>query len=246
MLSRSAFTACSEAKELSAHPHGRVEQICYNCSCLDAERWPSGRRRRSRKPVWAQVHRGFESHSLRHIHTPNLPRITHNYSTVDCFTSLSLSCQSPQNPAKAHTYCGDKRWKMNRLTAAKVGNLNNPGRYCDGEGLYLNIGRRGSKSWVQRISIDGIRRDIGLGEYPTVSLAEAGDLARRNKSAVASGVNPIAEKRAAATPTFRKAALQLHRINLPTWRNRKHAALLLLSDSVLAECSAKMSALWRM
>ena len=110
------------------------------------------------------------------------------------------------------------------MTAAKVGNLNNPGRYCDGEGLYLNIGMRGSKSWVQRISIDGIRRDIGLGEYPTVSLAEAGDLARRNKSDVASGVNPIAEKRRAATPTFHKAALQVHRINLPTWRNRKPAA----------------------
>ena len=81
------------------------------------------------------------------------------------------------------------------MTAAKVGNLNNLGRYCDGEGLYLNIGRRGSKSWVQRKSIDGIQRDIGLGEYPTVSLAEAGDLARRNKSAVASCISPIAEKR---------------------------------------------------
>ena len=113
---------------------------------------------------------------------------------------------------------------MNRLTAAKVRNLDNPGRYSDGEGLYLNIAKRGSKSWVQRISIDGIRRDIGLGGYPTVSLAEARGLARRNKSAVASGVNPIEEKRRAATPTFRKAALQVHRINLPTWRNRKHAA----------------------
>ena len=89
---------------------------------------------------------------------------------------------------------------MNRLTAAKVRSLNNPGRYSDCEGLYLNIARRGSKSWVQRKSIDGIRRDIGLGEYPTVSLAETGDLARRNKSDVASGVNPIAEKRRAVRP----------------------------------------------
>ena len=105
---------------------------------------------------------------------------------------------------------------MNRLTAAKIRSLNNPGRYSDGEGLYLNIARRGSKSWVQRISIDGNRRDIGLGGYPTVSLAEARSLARRNKSAVAGGVDPIAEKRRAATPTFRKAALQVHRINLPT------------------------------
>ena len=113
---------------------------------------------------------------------------------------------------------------MNRLTTAKVRSLTNPGRYSDGEGTYLNVSMRGSKSWVQRISIDGIRRDISLGEYPTVSLAEAGDLARRNKSDVASGVNPIAEKRRAVTPTFRKAALQVHRINLPTWRNRKYAA----------------------
>ena len=52
---------------------------------------------------------------------------------------------------------------MNRLTAAKVRSLNNPGRFSDCEGLYLNIARRGSKSWVQRICIDGIRRDIGLG-----------------------------------------------------------------------------------
>ena len=52
---------------------------------------------------------------------------------------------------------------MNRLTTAKVRSLTNPGRYSDCEGLYLNIARRGSKSWVQRICIDGIRRDIGLG-----------------------------------------------------------------------------------
>ena len=89
---------------------------------------------------------------------------------------------------------------MNRLTTAKVRSLTNPGRYSDGEGTYLNVSMRGSKSWVQRKSIDGIRRDIGLGEYPTVSLAEAGDLARRNKSDVASGVNPIAEKRRQQRP----------------------------------------------
>ena len=52
---------------------------------------------------------------------------------------------------------------MNRLTAAKVRSLTNSGRYSDGEGLYLNIARRVSKSWVQRICIYGIRRDIGLG-----------------------------------------------------------------------------------
>ena len=38
------------------------------------ERWPSGLRRRSRKPVWEQSHRGFESHPLRH---PPLSHIVH-------------------------------------------------------------------------------------------------------------------------------------------------------------------------
>jgi hypothetical protein len=68
---------------------------------------------------------------------------------------------------------------MNRLTAAKVRSLNDPGRYSDGEGLYLNIARLGSKSWVQRISIDGFRRGIGLRGYPAVSLAQARDLRDR-------------------------------------------------------------------
>ena len=37
------------------------------------ERWPSGLRRRSRKPVWEQSHRGFESHPLRHGEMPEWP-----------------------------------------------------------------------------------------------------------------------------------------------------------------------------
>ena len=113
---------------------------------------------------------------------------------------------------------------MARLTAVKVKSIDKPGRYGDGNGLYLNVAKGGSKSWVHRITIDGVRRDMGLGGYPVVSLAQARARAASNRSAVANGVNPIVEKRRAATPTFREAALQVYAINLPTWRNRKHAA----------------------
>lgn len=113
---------------------------------------------------------------------------------------------------------------MARLTALKVRSIDKPGRYGDGNGLYLNVAKGGSKSWVQRITIDGVRRDMGLGGYPAVSLAQARAQAASNKSAVASGINPIVEKRRATTPTFREAAMQVHAINLPTWRNGKHAA----------------------
>ena len=45
--------------------------------------------------------------------------------------------------------------------------------YSDGNTLFLNVTERGSKSWLQRVTVDGRRRDIGLGPFPTVSLAEA-------------------------------------------------------------------------
>ena len=88
----------------------------------------------------------------------------------------------------------------------------------------LNIAKGGSKSWIQRLTIDGSRRDIGLGGYPAVSLAQARERASKNKSAVANGINPILVKRRAAIPTFREAAIKVHAINLPTWRNPKYAA----------------------
>lgn len=113
---------------------------------------------------------------------------------------------------------------MARLTAAKAKSLNKPGRYGDGNGLYLNIAKGGTKSWVQRLMIDGTHRDVGLGGYPAVSLSQAREGASKNKSAVANGINPIVEKRRAAILTFREVALRVHAINLPTWRNPKHAA----------------------
>ena len=113
---------------------------------------------------------------------------------------------------------------MARLTAVKVRSIDKPGRYGDGNGLYLNVAKGGSKSWVHRITIDGVRRDMGLGGYPAVNLAQARTKAADNRSAVAGGINPIVEKRRATTPTFSEAALKVHALNLPTWRNGKHAA----------------------
>ena len=62
---------------------------------------------------------------------------------------------------------------MGKLTALAARALSKPGRRGDGDGLYLNVAPSGSKSWVQRIVIDGRRRDMGLGPYPAVSLARA-------------------------------------------------------------------------
>ena len=113
---------------------------------------------------------------------------------------------------------------MPQLTAAKVKAVTEPGRYGDGAGLYLYVAPSGSKSWVQRIMVNGRRRDIGLGGYPTVGLAEARNHAAANRIIVADGRDPVAEKRRPPKPTFKEAAHQVHQANLPRWRNAKHAA----------------------
>ncbi len=60
----------------------------------------------------------------------------------------------------------------NQLSAAFVRTVTAHGVYSDGNGLTLRVDRSG-KRWVQRLTINGKRRNIGLGGYCLVSLAEA-------------------------------------------------------------------------
>ena len=59
---------------------------------------------------------------------------------------------------------------MGKLTVAKIRSLKAPGWYGDGGTLYLCVSAGGSKSFVQRLTIDGVRRDIGHGPWPLTEL----------------------------------------------------------------------------
>ncbi len=112
---------------------------------------------------------------------------------------------------------------MAKLTATGIRNLTTPGKYGDGNGLFLVVAGTGAKRWVQRITIRGKRCDLGLGPLSSVSLAEARELAARNRKEAVAGGDPLREKReAAAVLTFEEAAREVHRLHLPTWRNEKH------------------------
>ena len=112
---------------------------------------------------------------------------------------------------------------MGKLTSARVRSITAPGLHGDGDTLFLALARGGSKSWIQRITIDGRRHDIGLGGFPLISLAKARERAMTNRLAISDGRNPLAEKRRAKTPTFRKAALATFEANRPRWRDNKTA-----------------------
>lgn len=108
------------------------------------------------------------------------------------------------------------------LTAAKAKSLSRPGMYRADATLYLRIAPGGTKHWIQRLTIDGRRHDLGLGGFPLVSLAEARAKAFDNRRAVQTGRNPLAEKRRAKTPTFAVAAARTCDALRPRWRNGKH------------------------
>ena len=118
---------------------------------------------------------------------------------------------------------------MGKLTATRLRTLKAPGMYGDGVGLYLKIGRGDARSWIQRIKYGGRRRDIGLGRFPDVGLAQAREAAARNRALIASGGDPLAEKRRTNVPTFCEAAERVFEANRPRWRNVKHTVTWLQS-----------------
>lgn len=113
---------------------------------------------------------------------------------------------------------------MGKLTAGKIRSLSEPGRYSDGDGLFLEINGKGAASWILRVQTGGIRRDFGLGSAKSVSLKDAREAAFVMRSKVAQGIDPVAERKQERIeiPTFRKAAELVHAEHEKAWKNGKH------------------------
>jgi integrase len=121
----------------------------------------------------------------------------------------------------------------NGLTALKVEKLKNPGRYPDGDGLYLQVGPTGAKSWLLRYQLDGKERFMGLGSARNFTLKEARERARRSRQLLDDGIDPIEArlasrdldaKTARERLTFKQAAEQFLAVHEAGWRNDKHRA----------------------
>lgn len=121
--------------------------------------------------------------------------------------------------------------KTERLNALQVAKLDKPGYYCDGAGLYLQVSKSGSKSWIMRYTLDGKGCEMGLGSFVTFTLAEARQRATAKRKLLADGIDPLATKHGellakrmaeANIITFDKAATAFIEANSPAWRNAKH------------------------
>src|SRR5262252_4192351 len=90
-----------------------------------------------------------------------------------------------------------------KLKPLDVERKTRPGKYADGDGLYLIVKGATSKSWIYRYCKSGKERWLGLGSFKDVSLKDARrarDAARLRVKGDRStpGVDIVQEKRAAA------------------------------------------------
>ena len=108
------------------------------------------------------------------------------------------------------------------LSAAFVKSVREAGRYGDGRGGYglsllvkpTTTGRL-SKSWSQRLYINGRPAMLGLGAYPVVTLGEARALALENRRQLSQGIDP----RTGGVPTFAEAAERVLSLHAEGWRD---------------------------
>ena len=112
------------------------------------------------------------------------------------------------------------RHPHNRLKAAGLRALP-PGRHADGNRLYLLVRSNLARSWVQRVTIQGSRVDLGLGPYPLISLAEARRVAIENLLTIRAGGNPKAGVAGEKAPKVRKFFEVVIENRRPAWKAKQ-------------------------
>ena len=126
---------------------------------------------------------------------------------------------------------------MGKLTTLKIQQLTKPGSYGDGNCLYLYIKSDGesrfSRSWVYRFTLNGRRREMGLGPADIVTLAEARLKVLECRKMHLEGIDPIEVRKAKREKaklerkggvTFRACAERYIASHTAGWKNEKHAA----------------------
>ena len=116
----------------------------------------------------------------------------------------------------------------NALTPARVRQEKKPGRYADGNGLYLVVSDKGGRWWEWRGVVRGRGRVIrGVGPARVIPLVDARETARQWRAMAREGVDPKVERDKARRESlsFEDAARKVHADQVePHNRNAKHRA----------------------
>lgn len=110
----------------------------------------------------------------------------------------------------------------NKLNVAAVKNAKKAGRYGDGGGLYLHVGKTGTQSWVFVWKRNKVKREMGLGSALDISLKQAREKAAQCRQHLEQDKDPIAERDKSSEPTFLECATQYITDHEKHWKNEKH------------------------
>lgn len=124
--------------------------------------------------------------------------------------------------------------ETNKFTDRAARSLRAAGFHSDGQGLYLRVKSSGAKSWVFRYRFGGRRRDMGLGTFEEVTLAEARIARDKAQSLLSRGLDPLGRAETMrASPPAKIPILSAKRVTLEDcwmdyvggqeagWRGRK-------------------------
>ena len=136
--------------------------------------------------------------------------------------------------------------KAKELSAIAISKLKHEGRHAVGgvDGLYFRIVGN-SRAWVLRVAVGTRtnsngetvvhRRDMGLGSYPEISLAEARDIARERRKQIRNGIDPLEQKK------HDKEALRIQQQKAKTFRECAEIVI----ENKSREFSVRQHAYWR-
>jgi integrase len=122
---------------------------------------------------------------------------------------------------------------IEKLSSLEVSKKTKPGYYGDGAGLWLQVSLSGTKSWIFRYTFAGKQREMGLGPFHTVSLADARAKAKECRLILRDGQDPLDVRKAsrlaealdrARMVTFDQCAADYIATHRKSWRNAKHAS----------------------
>lgn len=121
---------------------------------------------------------------------------------------------------------------VEKLTAIAVSKMIKPGYYGDGAGLWLQVSKSGTKSWIFRFTFGGKQREMGLGALHTVNLSEARGKAKQCRMVLLEGRDPLEARNSARLSdalerakmiTFDQCAAAYIAAHRGSWKNVKHA-----------------------
>lgn len=122
---------------------------------------------------------------------------------------------------------------INQLTDKQVASAKARGFHADGGGLYLQVSRFDTKSWVFRFTLNKKKREMGLGPLHTVSLAEAREEALACRKQLRDNIDPIEHRKitrgkaqadAVKVMTFKACAEKYMSAHSAGWKNVKHVS----------------------